>query len=368
MRLWNGSEISVDGTQDEDSGRGVEPHLVVYDEYKDHKEGFHRGMEPNLEVNNAVVVFIGTPPDHENHFTEMAEEIRNDPEGFYIEAPSSEGPIYGTTEGLKRLAKLKAKYAAMGDLAYYQREYEAKFVLGGSGAVFPMWDKRKHVMAQDEIRSEIGKDVGKMEWYVVTDPGTTTCHATLLACLNPYTKRMYILDEIYETRPEETSTRRIWPRIQALMIKWAPHIPISDSRWFKGYDEAAAWYAMEVQDSFGNIGLSPTNKKLSDKENGISLIKDQMLENRVIISANCEKLIWEIERYVKDSNGKLPKKHDHALDVWRYINAAAQYQFSGYELEVDPFKERGWRAVRPADEYDLADVFDDTDFMEWYYV
>ena len=362
VRLWNGSEIVVDGTSDEDSGRGVEPHLVVYDEYKDHKPGFHKGMEPNLEVNKAIVVFIGTPPDHENHFTETAEEIKNDPEGAYIESPSTEGPVYGTPEGLIRLAKIKKKYADMGDLAYFMREYEAKFVLGGTGAVFPMWDKSKHVWSEADIKSDIAKDITKMEWYMVTDPGTTTCHATLVACLNPYTKRMYILNEIYETNPEETSTRRIWPRIEQYMQKWAPHLPISDQKWYKGYDEAAAWFAREVQDSFGNIGLAPTNKKLMNKENGLSLIKDQLLEKKLIISANCEKLIWEIERYVKDSNGNLPKKNDHAIDCVRYLNSAANYQFSGYTDEPDRFKEMGWRGIRPADEYDLEDIFEEPDF------
>ncbi len=107
------------------------------------------------------------------------------------------------------------------------------------------------------------------------------------------------------------------------------------------------------------MGLEPTNKKLADKDNGLSLIKDQMLEGRVVVSNSCEKLIWEIERYVKDKNGNIPKKNDHLIDIWRYVNAAIGYRFDAETPAKDRFEEAGWRGVRPADDYDLEDIFGD---------
>ncbi len=364
VRFWNGSEIKIDGTTDEDSGRGVEPHLVVYDEYKDIKDSFREGMEANLEVYKAIEVFIGTPPDHENHFTEMANEIKADPEGIFIQAPSSEGPVYGTPEGKLKLQKLWEKYNRNGDLAFYEREYNAEFVLGGAGAIFPMWANKKAtcIKPNDDIRAEISRDLGKLEWYVVTDPGTQTCHASMIAALNPYTKRLYILDEIYEKNAEETSTRRIWPRIEDLMRLWNPTLPISDARWYKGYDEAAAWFANEVMDNFGNIGLIPTNKKLSNKDNGLSLIKDQLIENRIVVNDKCVNFIWEMDRYVKDKNGNIPKKDDHLIDILRYINSAAGYQFKAEEEHrSDPNDERGWRASKVEDDLAVGEFFEDVD-------
>lgn len=364
VRLWNGSEIVIDGTTDEDSGRGCEPHLVVYDEYKDHKDGFREAMEANLEVYKAIEVFIGTPPDHENHFTAMAEEIRNDPEGFFIEAPSREGPVFGDAAGLLKLKKHYDKYLRIGDLATFYREYEGKFVLGGAGAIFPMWSavKEKCIKPNDVIWDEIKHDLGKMEWYVITDPGTQTCHATMITAINPYNKKVYILDEIYETNAEQTSTRRIWPRVEALMRLWNPNVPISDNKWYKGYDEAAAWFANEVNDNFGNIGLTPTNKKLVDKLNGLSLIKDQLIENRLVVNEKCEKFIWEMDRYVKDKNGNIPKKDDHLIDVLRYINSAAGYQFKAHEEPVDPLDRKDWRGSRPSDDFEVNDFLEPTDF------
>lgn len=365
VRLWNDSTIVVDGTADPDSGRGVEPHIVVYDEYKDHKDGFREAMEANLEVYDAVEVFIGTPPDHENHFTEMAEEIKNDPNGFFIEAPSRDGPVYSTPQGLAKLAKIREKYERIGDLAYFIREYEGRFVRGGKGAIFPMWDPDKMVFDPQTLADEISKDKLKHHWYTLSDPGTTTVFAVLIAAINPYTKTVYLLDEIYEDNPSETSAGRIWPRTEALMGLHCSQIPAEDFRWYKGYDQAAAWYAGEVSDlTRGRIGLSPTNKALMDKTNGLSLIKDQMQRGMLKVSANCERFVWEVSNYVKDNSGNIPKENDHLIDCARYLNSAAGYTFEPELDAPDRFKERGWRAVRPADDYDLEDHFgSDDDFV-----
>lgn len=362
VRLWNDSTIVVDGTADPDSGRGVEPHIVVYDEYKDHKDGFREAMEANLEVYGAIEVFIGTPPDHENHFTEMSDEIKNDPDGFFIEAPSRDGPVYCTPEGLKKLAKIREKYERIGDLAYYYREYEGRFIRGGKGAIFPMWDPDTMIYPAQVLEDEISRDKLKHNWFALWDPGTTTVSAFLLTAINPYTKVLYLLDEIYEDNPMETSVGRIWPRSEALMVRHCTQIPVTDFRWYKGYDEAAAWFANEVSDlTQGRIGLAPTNKKLVDKINGLSLIKDQMLRGKLKVSERCQKFAWEVSNYVKAENGEIPKKNDHLIDLLRYTNSAAGYRFDAEEVERDRFQEKGWRAVRPADDYDLEDHFGQDD-------
>ncbi len=287
--------------------------------------------------------------------------IKQDPDGFYLELPSSEGPIYGTPQGLKKLDKIKKECIARGDLAYYVREYEGRYQPGGAGAVFPMFDKAKHTASESHIYNEIKKDFSKLEWISFFDPGSTTVFGNLTVAMNRFTQKMYILGEIYEKNPMETTTRRIWPNAERLALKWNPNGNFSSNDWRKGYDEAAAWFSNEVMDHFG-IGIEPTNKKLVDKQNGLSLIKDQMLEGKVIIADTCTNLIWEIERYVKDKNGAIPKKHDHLIDIWRYINSAIGFKFEAELKDPDKFEKMGWRGVRPADDFDLEEMFGDNDF------
>ena len=50
-----------------------------------------------------------------------------------------------------------------------------------------------------------------------------------------------------------------------------------------------------------------------------------MIHNLVRISDRCKKLKWECMRYVKNDRGEIPKRDDHLIDCWRYLNAAANY-------------------------------------------
>ena len=113
-----------------------------------------------------------------------------------------------------------------------------------------MFDPKK-IGSFKGVMNDIQKDIKKLDWYCITDPGSTTCFAVLFAAINPYTKQVYLLDELYETSQENTTVRQIYPRIKAKMKELNPHIEIDD--WYKVYDEAAAWFATELMGQFGII-------------------------------------------------------------------------------------------------------------------
>ena len=69
----------------------------------------------------------------------------------------------------------------------------------------------------------------------------------------------------------------------------------------------------------------PTQKHLNKKEHGLSLIKDLLIHDMVVISDRCEDLIKEMEKYAKDDKGMIPKKDDHLIDCFRYLLGAANY-------------------------------------------
>jgi len=69
----------------------------------------------------------------------------------------------------------------------------------------------------------------------------------------------------------------------------------------------------------------PTQKFLNKKEHGLSLIKDLLIHDLVVISDRCEDLITEMEKYAKDDKGNIPKKDDHLIDCFRYLLGAANY-------------------------------------------
>ena len=88
----------------------------------------------------------------------------------------------------------------------------------------------------------------------------------------------------------------------------------------------------------------PTAKHLYKKEHGLSLCKDQIIYEAITFSDRMVKLKWEIQNYVRTDRGDIPKKNDHLIDCWRYLNAAANYDMNEViEKKLKKQDDRGWR-------------------------
>lgn len=325
LRAWfdNGSFIKIDGSDNEDDLRGYKPDLLIIDEFKDWKRSAYQAMEPNLKAKNATVIILGTPPDAECFYTQMREWVmtestKGNPRCFYMELPTSSNPHIDK----ELLEETRLSMVARGEEAIWEREYMARFVHGGALSIFPRFSTSGHVREPKIIRDYIEKDRHKLQWYCISDPGTATVFAVLFMAINPYTGQVFILDEIYERDRALCSTSQIWERI----VKIADELYPEPEAWNFIYDEAAAWFANEVNDKY-NVALMPTAKRDRVKENEISLIRDVMrMANKLVVSEECKNFIFEVRNYVTDEKGKYPRVNDHLIDAFRYGMAAANYE------------------------------------------
>ena len=346
MRLTftNGSTIKLDGSENWDSYRGVEPHGLVYDEFRDFRPEFHRAMGANLSVYNAPLMICSTPPEQlelEHYDPLLIDLVEGE---SYFNYPTWANPHISKDW----LRKEKKTLYGRGESDVWEREYGAKRVRGGANAIFPMWNRETMLVPHDQLMREVWDDRHKLIWQVGADPGTATCFGVLLRAINPYTKKVYTLGEIYEKNQLETSTSRIIPRIRDIKAElfpdWRPH----RIEWQQVCDEAAAWFIAESQASFDET-FESTSKASKPKDAGLSLMKDQMLAGLYVVSDRCVNHVKEIEGYVKDRDGKIPKVNDHTLDVARYLNAACVIDL---QPEAEPVKKER-RYSTP--EQDLAD-------------
>lgn len=349
------SFIKVDGSDNFDAYRGVNPHGVVLDEFKDFRPEFWIAMEPNLATFEAQCLFAGTPPEVENEQFEALAKIAKD-DGSYFNFPSWSNPHINRTW----LRNKKKQLYAREEGVIWEREYGARRVFGGPGAIIPMFDRRRHVRPHGELMEEIYKDRHKLTWLVVADPGTAVTFGVLFIAVNPYSKKVYVLDEIYEEDQLKTTTSNIIPRAQKKKLNLYPEHVDHEIEWIQVYDEAATWFCTEAIASF-NEPFVPTHKKQVKKDSGLSLIKDQFLKDMLVISDRCEKLAWEIENYVRDKNGKIPKERDHLIDCLRYGNAAAGLSLMEEDEPVDG-RRANYRAMRPEQEID--DLREEMGFTE----
>lgn len=322
VRFKNGSFIQILGSENFAAANGLRPSFLVYDEYCEFHPRFHETMAPNRAVFNCPLLIIGTPPlqDSRNkeQYISYAEECEKNKKGMWITKTSYENPHVDK----EWLDEEKQRLFSRGEEYLWFSQYEAKLTAGGAHVIFPMLSD-KHIIDHDKLMEEIRRDSHKLEWYCVSDPGTTTVMGFLFCAINPYSKKIYIMDEIYEKRPEFTSVQKVMPIVLSKAKRLSPSLGFDDD-WIKVYDEAAAWFANEVLQQYG-FGFQPTLKAHNKKENGISLIKDILIHNVVAISSNCKHLVKEMSNYVADEQGKIPKVNDHLIDCFRYFLAASYY-------------------------------------------
>lgn len=334
ITLENGSFIKCDGSENYEAYRGITPSFMIYDEFKDFRPEFHIAMAPNLAVENAPLIIIGTPPDKECQYTEIAEEFAEDPNKAWFTMPTDMNPHID--KGW--LANEKKILLRRGDDDVWEREYMAKFIRGGRSSIFPMLSN-DHKVEHQKIVDGIYRDRGKLKWYCIADPGTTTCFGVLFAAINPFTKEIYILDEIYETDQKKTSVRLVGSQI----IEKKEELHHDSGDWFNGRDLAASWFENEMLDLADLKGLEPNDhvfvgidKRANAKDQHLSIIKDALLDKKLIISDRCVKLFWEMENYVLDDKGKIPKENDHLIDCLRYLIEAEGY---GLTNKAEPLSE-----------------------------
>lgn len=324
IRFRNGAFIKVDGSDNFNAYRGIsEVGSAVYDEYRDFRPEFHRAFGPNLAVHSAPLLVCSTPPEAPEG-SEAAEHYDSMKMGLvpgrsYFNFPSWVNP-YLSRDWLRRE---KAKLLARGEWDVWAREYEAKRVIGGNNAIFPMFSRKRHVRPHAELMAEVMRSQWtRFEWQKGADPGNASVFGGLFRVINPYTKKVYVLDELYEKDQAETSTSRMIPRFREKSAELCPNALAHDVEWSQTYDEAATWFATEAMSSFEDH-WTPTQKAQNKKDEGLSLIKDQMLHDLIVFSDRCVNTIREIEGYIRDKDGKIPKGNDHCIDLLRYLNAAA---------------------------------------------
>lgn len=374
--LKNGSFIKLDGSDNYEKHRGTEGHFLVYDEFKDFDKRFHEAIDPNRGVYTAPLIILGTPPVSINEdrnyeqYMMLQKQCMNDDDKFFLQlssfvnchnVPKPEPHLTmeeREANGKAYLYKKRQELIDRGEEYRWKIEYMAENVSQGKNAVFPMLNE-KCKFDLSAVHPDLLRGSHKLEWYCIADPASSSCFGLLFICLNPYTREIWVLDEIYEKNRDETSTRRILPKIIDKMKELAPSLDPEED-WIKVYDEREAWFATEATNQADprlNLTFIETHKFHNPKEDGIALTKDTLLYKTMHMSDRCTNLYWEMEQYTC-TDGKYPKAHDHLIDCYRYFLAECNYDM--VEALEAKKENKGTRKLRSEDDlWDDMDIEDD---------
>jgi hypothetical protein len=337
VRLNNGSFIQLLGSDNYAIANGLTPSIAVYDEMKHFRSLFHTEFAPNRAALGAKLVIIGTKPRPENRnyrqYNALLNFYKDDERGHLVTKTTFDNPINAMPQQAAAIKLEIDQLRADDQEDVVQLEFYSKVIPGGKRAIFPMLDKDRHMIKHTKMYSIIDKERDQLDFYCIADPGTTTVFGVLFVAYNRWNKKVYLIDEIYEEQQKKCSTGSIYPIIEATCKQWHDGTDIItdlwdiNDDWFLGYDQAAAWFANEVAVRY-DAAFVATEKTLKSKQEGISLIRDQLNFDMILISDKCEKTWLDMESYARKDNGDIPKEHDHTIDCLRYANGFHNYDIT----------------------------------------
>lgn len=299
--LFNGSEICLKGSDNEDTLKGVGLRKVVLDEYAFMKPNvWQEIVRPMLTDVQGTALFIGTPKG-KNHFYELFNlGLRKEDDFSSYQFKTVDNPFIKPKE-------IESARKHMNE-RFFKQEYEASFE-DFSGLIWPEFDYNKHVVDPFYIPEHYER-IGAI------DPAITGTTAALFSAVDE-DGGLIVTGEYYE---QNKRVSEISESIRGKANVW--YCDPSGNR--KTIQRNGTLYSFF--DEFADNGIYPSNAQ-NDVNAGINRVAEYFRTGKIRIFRNCVNLISEIEQYhwVEDresilgvSEPKPFKSYDHCVDCLRY--------------------------------------------------
>lgn len=304
------TRIELKGADNPDSLRGTGICGAVMDEYafmSDGKYLYDTIVRPALADRNGWAVFISTPNGIQNHFYDLIQNAKLDPDRyFFSHATALDNPYFTNTE----FEEARSEYEKEGKLDQFNQEWMAEFV-NPTQLVYADFDYDTHVFNDVNLIPREGT------LNLSIDFGMTDPTAAIFIRID-YAGNWWIFDEFYkpDTKPDQL--------VEILRDKM-------------GYD----MYTRIIGDSRGKFEMeflrsrrfriSPSKKGADSIYAGIKEVRALLTvregtgKPKLFVHASCKNTIKEFQRYSfeRTSDGTIlntpEDDFNHAMDAIRYM-------------------------------------------------
>lgn len=311
------SSLRLLGSDKADSHRGGESYGMIFDEYQDQDQyGWDFVYKYFLATTDGWAAFMGTAkPD--DWWNEMLERAEDNKDWYYSKATWRSNPLIKPEwiEQERKEAEIEGKLGA-----FLQETELIPFTV--QGAVYPMFDKKIHVVKPEEVPDE-GTE------YIALDFGYAEGHP-MAACFIRITRDdvWYQWDEIFGTG------------IQIDDLCAEIRIKMGDRQLTGIVADSARPDLIEYMQSKG-FPVIPSPKKQNSIVSGIQLLSKRLRPKiqiigppkpNLFISQICKGTIYDFQHYrykeVKQNRHpqEIPeKRYDDSLDAIRYLELFFKY-------------------------------------------
>ena len=306
ITLKNNSQITLRGSDNENSLRGVGLHGLVMDEFADiSKETWFEVLRPTLSDTKGHALFCGSPRGFGNWSYELYKmgETNKDWKSFQ----------YTTLEG-EQVSEDEIEQAKQDlDLRTFQQEYEATFV-NYSGMIYYNFSRDKNIV------DKYNKNTGIL--HIGLDFNVDPMSAVVCVIEND---RIFMIDEIqiYSSNTneicEEIKTR--YKNVQIVVY------PDPSARQRKTSAGGLTDLAILKNNGF-DVRCRSTAPLVRDRINAVnSKLKNVNGKSSLFIVKSCKNAIKSIERQIYKEGTHIPDKdsgYDHMNDALGYL---VEYNF-----------------------------------------
>lgn len=306
ITLKNNSQITLRGSDNENSLRGVGLHGLVMDEFADiSKETWYEVLRPTLSDTKGHALFCGSPRGFGNWSYELFKmgETNKDWKSFQ----------YTTLEG-EQVSQDEIEQAKQDlDLRTFQQEYEATFV-NYSGMIYYNFSRDKNIV------EKYTKNVGAL--HIGLDFNVDPMSAVVCVIEND---RIFLIDEvqIYSSNTNEMcdEIRTRYKNKQIVVY------PDPSARQRKTSAGGLTDLAILKNNGF-DVRCKSTAPLVRDRINAVNAkLKNVNGKNSLFIVQSCKNAIKSIERQIYKEGTHIPDKdsgYDHMNDALGYL---VEYNF-----------------------------------------
>jgi len=306
LTLKNNSTITLRGSDNEQSLRGVGLDFLCIDEFADvNKDAWYEVLRPTLSDTKGHALFCGSPRGFGNWSYELFKqgETNNDWSSFK----------YTTLEG-EQVSQDEIEQAKQDlDLRTFQQEYEATFV-NYSGMIYYNFSRDKNIVEKYNKNSGI--------LHIGLDFNVDPMSAVVCVIEND---RIFVVDEIqiYSSNTNEMCDE-IRTRYKSKQIVVYPD-PSARQR----KTSAGGITDLAILKNFGfDVKCKNTAPLVRDRINAVnSKLKNVNGKNNLFIVKSCKNAIKSIERQIYKEGTHIPDKdsgYDHMNDALGYL---VEYNF-----------------------------------------
>lgn len=309
------ASIRLLGSDKADSHRGGESYGMIFDEYQDQdRYGWDYVYQPMLLTTDGWACFMGTAKDRDS-WNEMLDRARTNDRWYFSEATWRSNPEIKP----ELIAQLRKEAEAEGTLGAFLQEHEL-IPFSQQGAVYPMFNKKIHVIAPDDIPADV---MEHGTHYIALDFGFAEGHP-LAMCFVTIARddTWYQWDEIHGTQIQLDDA------LAEMVYK------IGDRKITAIVCDSARPDLIDYMAAKGHP-VVPAPKKQNSVLSGIDLLRKRIKPKiqltgdprpNYYVTRNCKKTIYDWTHYrfkeIKEDRppSELPeKRHDDSLDALRYL-------------------------------------------------